>query len=635
MLFPEEIETELDVRKLNIKVSQPSISGETVYAPVAKLYKTIPMKVCEMKLANKYRLKCSVKHKVLVDGLGWYEVGRIQPGMYVLTETGAKEVRSVKHSPIKENLYEMSIEKGHPPIYFSNGILSHNSTTFCARQMSYAHIIPGYKSLYVVPHFDHLKTYAARFQDMESLWRVHLGAQRVYKKQYGLSSIEMLHCGESAKAVRGKTVDEVLIDEAQNMDPDIIGEILFTQTTSKMPSTIFAGTALSVDTLLESKWQDSSFGVWHVRAGDGKTWLNMYDSDTLFKVCSNPQGPTCPITGKLLDMTDGCFVHGDRLALAQGRVGLHVPQCIIPDMYKDPVQWMKIYNHVMRDDPKKTMQECFGIAVAAGTREITERDLMRLCDLKESEEELVERCAKGYYRLIVSGCDWGGSDYNPIAKTKTSYTVHCIIGVRPDDAVDILHYKRYAGMDYENIAGSILHDHKKFHAHLMASDFGVGMAYNMLMRKAIPYDKHFIMTYVGPQAAPLSEPKNSHLPNQLSLNKTEAVTAVFSAVKTLTPQRIHARSWEYTKDYLSDWLNMYRAPSDTDTGTKFRYIRVSNKADDALHAFAFAYVLLRFFIGDPIVKDPTLEKRLRDIMQSPNTVIRPRPMDARDFMIYG
>jgi hypothetical protein len=50
------------------------------------------------------------------------------------------------------------------------------------------------------------------------------------------------------------------------------------------------------------------------------------------------------------------------------------------------------------------------------------------------------------YRYVVSGMDWGGSDYNPAIKTKLSYTVHAILGVRTDGIMEGLHFKRYSGL---------------------------------------------------------------------------------------------------------------------------------------------------------------------------------------------
>lgn len=65
--------------------------------------------------------------------------------------------------------------------------------------------------------------------------------------------------------------------------------------------------------------------------------------------------------------------------------------------------------------------------------------------------------------------------------------------------------------------------------------------------------------------------KNSELANHFGLNKTEAVTNVFAAVKD---KKIRAKNWELTSNYLLDYMNVFRAPSDTPSGaTTFKWIR--------------------------------------------------------------
>lgn len=413
--------------------------------------------------------------------------------------------------------------------------------------------------------------------------------------------------------------DGIGVHNCQSLDPEHVEDILYTLTDSQMPTKVFAGTALSIDTLLEAKWQESSMGMWHVRAMDGKNWLNMYDKDVLYKVCSNPQGPTCPYTGKLLKVTDGCFVHAYEDRYRDGRIGLHIPQCIIPDLAYNPIKWGAIYDKVKNTDFKKVLQECFGIAIAEGSREITSQDLQRMCVIPDTPEQLKQKCKEGFYRVVISGCDWGGSDYNPSTKTKTSYTVHCIIGLAPDNHIDILHYKRYSGMMYNEIAAHIIEDHNAYHGTALASDFGVGLAYNMELRKYIPVDRHFIIGYVGPKAAAVSVPKDAHLDNQLSVNRTEALTNVFRDAKCIAPQKICCRNWTEMKPFLEDWLNMFRVPTEDNTGrSTFKYIRAATKADDALHAFTFAYVLMKIFMGESLIHDPQLEQKIQAIMTAPN-----------------
>lgn len=593
------------------------VSGKSVLTPggwrqIKKVYKTIPLPVWEVETAA-YHIECSMHHLVDTPD-GCVPAMLLKKGMLIHTQDGPQLVTRSAFAGRVEELYDITVDDPSG-LFYSNGIVSHNSTTFCARQLIAAHLLPNLSSLYITPQESQNKTYADRLLQMESFLAIPVGKQNKYSKRYANgSTLRLVSCLTSADKVRGLSVSDCLIDESQGMDPDIVPEILYTQTMSDIKTTVFSGTALSVDTLLEQKWQDSSMGMWHVRAGDG-SWLNLYDKDTLFAVCAHPQGPTCPITGKRLNVTEGVYVHAKPSALDAGRVGIHVPQCMIPDIAYSPVRWEELYNKVKRDDPKKVMQECFGIAVAEGSREITERDLMRICTLTDTTEEVKKKCNAGYYRFIVSGCDWGGSDYNPATKTKTSYTVHCIIGVAPAGTVDILHYRRYSGMDYDTIANTIISEHKAFNGFAMASDFGVGAVYNMELRKHLPSDRHFIMSYVGPTAAAVAEPKGAHLPNQLSINRTEALSSVFKDVKRFDPPRIRCRPWGDMQPYLQDWLNMYRVPTDMPTGqTVFRYVRAATKPDDALHAFTFAYVIAKIFLGEPIVQDPVLDKKVKMIL---------------------
>jgi Flp pilus assembly protein CpaB len=54
----------------------------------------------------------------------------------------------------------------------------------------------------------------------------------------------------------------------------------------------------------------------------------------------------------------------------------------------------------------------------------------------------------------------------------------------------------------------------------------------------------------------------------------------------------------------------------------FRYVRAATKADDALHAFTFAYVVAKIFMGEPIVHDPALEEKVRRVLSASSPVAR-------------
>ena len=108
---------------------------------------------------------------------------------------------------------------------------------------------------------------------------------------------------------------------------------------------------------------------------------------------------------------------------------------------------------------------------------------------------------------MLSAADWGGSDCIPAQHIKISTTVHVIMAITSSHQFEILHIRRYSGMGYDDIVGDILHNHKAYHATHMASDFGVGQAYNSKPREKILPEQHVIFNYVGPTSALISEPK--------------------------------------------------------------------------------------------------------------------------------
>ena len=117
--------------------------------------------------------------------------------------------------------------------------------------------------------------------------------------------------------------------------------------------------------------------------------------------------------------------------------------------------------------------------------------------------------------------------------------------------------RRYSGMNYDDIAGDIIRNHEAFRASAIASDFGVGAVYNSKIREKIPAEKHLIFNYVGPTSDLIPEPKRAHMFNQLSLIKTESISLAYEAIRR---GRIRCFAWELAEEYLTDCLNLFRAP---------------------------------------------------------------------------
>lgn len=488
------------------------------------------------------------------------------------------------------------------------------TTTFCVRLLTNAFLHPNYRCLMVLPHPEHLNTIKNRLAEMSRACRYKENSKTcrqnlTYREYSNGSIIELIRVLTNADEARSKTTDELIFDEYQLFDVNLQPELEQTQKASEIPIINYAGTSTTLDSPLETRWDESSQGTWHLKGPKG--WIDCGDKETVMK-CIRQEGFCCPKTGQRLDVTKGQFIHQYIERANTGLVGLHIPQVVIPEYAMDPLNWAIIWRSFNQYDDAKFLQEIMGIPTQEGAREITVQDLQRICVLGSPTEGL-KRAQKNRYAYVISGCDWGGSDYNPAAKTKQSYTVHAIIGVLHDGKVDILSLKKYAGMGYREIIDSILTDHKTFGASCLASDFGVGMLYNTLIRedKRLNPSRHAIMDYGGPNTKFLSLPKASLLSNLFVLNRTESITALFEAIKKTPEPRIRCYNWETAEACLMDFLNMYRVVSELPGGHNFFvYRRHGARPDDTLHAINFAYTLGRLLLGEAMLDDPALKRSL-------------------------
>jgi hypothetical protein len=485
------------------------------------------------------------------------------------------------------------------------------STTIGAKLLTVAHMFP-WRQMYIAPHHDQLKTFARRLRELERACRFKVNKskykQNDFFKEYPTGAVvELYNVYTDAVGIRGKTTDFITIDEAQSFDGSLLPEVHQVMKATKWPIFNISGTSLSVDSFLEENYQEGSRGTWHIPL----PCVNK-QGERMFLDCGNreqvigaikEQGLTCPYTGRLIDPRTGFFVHELKDRLQQGLVSLHIPQVIIPD-YVARDKWGEIWRDFLKYDTNKFLQEVMGIPTELGARELSEVELRDICVLGSKDEAEARIRKPGYYKFIISGCDWGGSDYNRALKTKESYTLHAVCGITQNGELDILHMRDYSGMGYHEIVQDILTDHRRLRATLLGSDFGVGQAYNMLLRQdgGISPAKHLVFSYVGGKSAPVAVPKGDHMYNQYSLNRTESITELFRAVKA---GRIRCYDWEQSKKHLWQFLNIMRVQHESEmTGeTSLRFIRAGNRPDDAMHAVNFAFVIGRLALGEPLIGD--------------------------------
>ena len=120
---------EIDISEYRIKVLT-----DVGYQPISYIYNTKPFKIYKVILENGYSIECADKHMLFDDNLNIvYADELVENVSKVMTDRGPSVVKSVSTSKVKVSMCDVSVN--HPyHRYYTNGILSHNSTTtaiFC------------------------------------------------------------------------------------------------------------------------------------------------------------------------------------------------------------------------------------------------------------------------------------------------------------------------------------------------------------------------------------------------------------------------------------------------------------------------------------------------------------------------
>lgn len=477
-----------------------------------------------------------------------------------------------------------------------------------------ANLIDNLRSMYIAPHADPLKTYARKFRELEKAFRCpkipSKYKQNDYYKEYpNGSTIDLRKVQTTATTVRGVTADVLRGDEMQIFDPSLEVEMLEILNDSEIKSVMYAGTSTTLDTLLEVRYQEGTQGVWQVMLPDGGV-IDCGDPESVIPYI----GPYClrdPKTDAQIDPLNGYYKYMNPSGFRNRTLSLHIPQIINPDIALKPLEWNGLYKTLKRDKTK-FIQEKLGIPVAEADSEISKGDLQRICVLPFSLDERKEKCRKGYYKMVVSGMDWGGSDENQLTKTKISNTTHGILGVAPDDKVHILYLKRHGGKDYKTIINDIAMAHSQYCAGPLASDFGGGQVYNQLLRghPLIEPTRHIIFDYDDPRATFIKQMKGD-VSNAFLLNRTDSITSLYMAIVMANPL-ILAPSWDEFGDYLMDFLHMKRVLLENSKGGReFKYQRHASKTDDVVHVVNLAYTLIRMAGNMMLCEDPASRTLLR------------------------
>lgn len=610
VLLEHEIVETRSVEHLCIDVLAPN----NTRVRVTHVCRTIPMPVwCVETLSH--TLYCAGKHLVITTS-GPVAADHLTTGDEVVTESGYEPVVRVTDTGRVEELYDLRVDSPDH-LYFTNGIASHNSTGIGISELFKLNAFVGHKALYMAPLKEHVKTMADRMMEMqrasmfkpEHALRKGLRNNLYYKESASGGSLKLLHVLTDPTKIRGNTVSSVTIDEAQDFDSEHLPEIVQVQKAyQNISTTIFAGTSKDLDTCLETQYQAGTRGVWHVRCSCPARYHSLHDPEGLPAMMS-VEGLICPYSRRLLDIRNGLFVHEAPMMRDLNRVSFHLPQLIVPE-YANGENFQQIWRDYKDFGYKKFLREVMGIAVDAGQTELTEDDLRRCCgDDTFAQIQAEVLSGKRRYAYIFSGCDWGGSDWEPATKTKKSYTVHTMYGLRHDGIMELIYAARYSGMNYREIAGTIVETHNRYSGFAVGADNGGGSYYNAYLRDCgrIPSSRVIVFNYTDTK---LLLDRIEHPEIQLlSLHRSDSISALIADIKD---KRLVFPRWDDSRGFLLDCLNIRRNMTEVPSSgrTIMRYVKHGSKADDFLHSTNYAVMMKRIVTKEPLIPNKQIMNEL-------------------------
>lgn len=137
-----KISDSVERKFINISdASEWSIKTDTGYQPLIDVKQTIEYEIWNLALSDGRILECADDHIVFTEDYEEIFVKDLTPGQLILTDSGPLSVISVKNTEILENMYDLGVDSDDHRFY-TNGILSHNSTSAAGYLLWYAMFVP-------------------------------------------------------------------------------------------------------------------------------------------------------------------------------------------------------------------------------------------------------------------------------------------------------------------------------------------------------------------------------------------------------------------------------------------------------------------------------------------------------------
>lgn len=493
--------------------------------------------------------------------------------------------------------------------FVCDGFITHNSTTLGNKLLTYAALVPYFKSLYVSPSHTQTKVFSRdRIKEpiqlspqLGSLSNPRLLSNILEKKFINGSQITLRFAFLNADRVRGIPTDKVLIDEIQDILLENIPVIEECASHSPYKLFTYSGTPKSLDNTIEAFWaKRSTQNEWvvpcraHGTPKDPGSWhWNVLDEENM-----GLKGLICDKCGAPIYAQDPNAQWASlnpNPNTEQPFEGYRIPQLMVPWL-----EWSDLKNKQKSYSRAKFYNEVLGLSYDSGTRPLTRQDVIDNCNPQLSMTKFREIQRKYSAQVpIFAGIDWGSSE--------NSYTVLTLAAYLPfdPDMFTVFYAHRFEGLESDpkeqiRILVKIL---REFNVSYIGVDYGGGFWPNDELVREFGAHKVKKYQWVGRVKKKIQYDAGLAVPRYLC-HRTEVMSDIFNAIKRRDVFRFPR--WEEFEDpYASDMLNIFSEYNEMLRMNVYKH--AMGRPDDTMHSILFNFLASFHQVKRPDVLMPTQE----------------------------
>lgn len=277
-----------------ISLKNWQVETDSGWTDIESINKTVPYEVWTIKTASGKEIKCADNH-IFIDANGEQIFAKDSLGKELKTKNGTDMVCSVENTGKEENMYDLSLPAGSTHCYYTNDILSHNTTLLTIMILWYV-MFNEDKTVLIISNKEDtseeiLQRIKLAYEEIPAFLKPAVITWQGQTIKFANGS-RIKISATSANSARGLSVNLLAVDECSIIDDfkadDFFKAVLPTISSSKKSKIILTSTPKGTNNYFYRVYQESLTGKsawksmsvpWYMIPGRDEEWRRMALSD--------------------------------------------------------------------------------------------------------------------------------------------------------------------------------------------------------------------------------------------------------------------------------------------------------------------------------------------------------------------